>query len=363
MRFKYFIIVIQLVLFWHGGICQKAGQGKDDDATVKDDSKYSPTNLELAKFQINDIKTRGIIIRLRTDKTRIDAYKKAGNTKVAAKLEDRLEATNLLLMYAFITEWTYSPVYFMESQYTTKLLKEDTLMAKTLGLNRDTAIYCNHDSFYILDYGELMTNQPSSENTKFLERKTEQSNSAASVDCMVMKTHNQQQLQPPMPCFSKLVFEEFTSTDKLTPIELSSFLTDSFSHYLSIYPTINELIRSEAKAITKKYLDSVYYHIKYESKKLNDIYQHNNKLSSGAFGYEAPMVKGNPFQNAAKRLNNKFIAYYCRRLDKDKNILCQDDPYYWWMRNPNIRYLPYLHDIEVELKKLLDRDSTFIKIH
>jgi hypothetical protein len=179
---------------------------------------------------------------------------------------------------------------------------------------------------------------------------------------LVVKDHEQQQLQPPMPYFAKLWLEEFTSDDKLSPISLPADLAAGMAGYLDRYPTITELMRSDAKATTKKFLDSVYYHLTYEPVKDNG---ENKFVPSVAVAQTTPLVssgnepkpiKVNPFQSAAKRLNQSFIEYYCKRLDKDKNILGQEDPYYWWQRNPNIRYLLYLHDLEVGLKKTLDKN-------
>ena len=78
MRCKFLIILFLSFCLCQSGICQKKPkvQWGSDDTTI-------PTSLTLAKFQINDIKTRGIIVRLRTDKDRIAAYRKKGNTKIA----------------------------------------------------------------------------------------------------------------------------------------------------------------------------------------------------------------------------------------------------------------------------------------
>ena len=75
------------------------------------------------------------------------------------------------------------------------------------------------------------------------------------------------------------------------------------------------------------------------------------------------LTLNNAYQKAVARLNKRFIAYYCSRLDKDKNILCNDDPYYWWQRNPNIRYIAALRGLESRLTRDSDKEEKFIKPH
>src|SRR4051812_29997843 len=164
-----------------------------DTSIAAEDAKASPTNLAKARFQINDLKSRGIIVRLKTNKDRIEAYRREGYKKVADKLEENARYVNLRLVYAFVTKWTYSRVYFMESQYTKTLLLHDTLMAKTYDLQRDTAIYINRDSFYIVDFGDLMGSQL--QNGEFNHK--EESSTPVDNEALVIKDHQQNQLQPP----------------------------------------------------------------------------------------------------------------------------------------------------------------------
>lgn len=362
-----------LLLVSETGICQKVAKEKDETPVILDDAKTNPTNLAMAKFQINDIKTRGIIVRLKTNKDRISAYRRVGNTKVANGMEEKAKATNLILMYAFLTEWTYCPVFFMESQNTAKLMQSDTLIAKAFDLKHDTAIYMNHDSFYIVDFGALMENEVA-DNSKFKDfNKTEESNNPISDECLVVKNHEQKQLQQPMPLFTKVWIPELTSTDNIEPIKLADGLNDSINLYLNQYNSITDLLRSSVKAFAIRYLDSIYTHVIYVNKNIGRTNKVNKKLSFGELDSHGPIGtspgmsggggdgSGNPFQKAVRKLDKAFITYYCKRLDKDKNILCRDDIEYWWQRNPNIRYFPYLQYLETELKGSLDSGAKFTK--
>ena len=364
MRFSHLLLLFSLLL------CCESGFGQKKDTTahspIAEDAKVPPSSLNLARFQINDLKKRGIIVRLKTNKDRIAAYRNSGNSKVADKLETKSNATNLLLMYAFVTRWTYSPVYFMESQHTLKLMQKDTLIAKTYDLLRDTCIYMNHDSFYIVDYGDLMGSEIDGNHPL---QAAHQSNTPMQGVFIVVKDHNQEQLQSPMPYEAKVWLEEFTNTDKIDLINLPQTMTDSVSSLIKTGTDVTQLIKSEGKAILSQYLDSVYWHITTESKKSNDVFVTPNKnisesayAPSGVGGIASIILQtGNPFQRSVSRLNNSFIAYYCKRLDKDRNIIYTDEIRYWWQRNPNIPYLLYLRQLETRLKESLDKKPSLTK--
>ena len=360
MRFRYFILLFQLVLFCQAGICQKKEKAATRWETGNDDN---PNNLNVSRFQINDIKTRGIIVRLKTDKDRIAAYRNAGNTKVANKLEEKTKTAIKVMEYAYITNWSYSPVYFMESQNTATLMQKDTLIAKTYDLKRDTSIYMNHDSVYFVDYSQLI--ESDYEGAK-ASNPSNGSGAAESGWFMVVKDHELNQLQNPMPYKAKLWGDGFMATDKLLPIEIDKDMQDSISVYLSQYPDMNSILHSPAKKLTLKYLARIFEHVNIaetvDSSQASASVA-RKKLSLNEEYTTTKKVWGDPYTQAALRLNKHFIAYYCKRLDKDKNLLSSDDLLYWWQKNPNIRYLPSIHNLEVELKQLLDINQKFTPVH
>jgi hypothetical protein len=366
MKLKYLIILFQVLL-----ICQPVFSQKKEKAKTgweNGDDTYL-TKLDQARFLINDIKAKGIIVRLKTDKERVAAYRRSGNNKVADDIEYKDKNINLLLMYSFVTQWSYCPLYFMEAQNTSKLILHDTLIAKTFDLQRDTSIYMDHDSFYMVDYGELMENGYDGDHPK---KVAEESNNPMSGTYLVVKDHNLKQLTPPIPFHSKIWTEGFPSPKHFDVIELSQSLSDTMIYYLNKYHSTAELIKSEAKTITTQYLDSVYNHVYLNligASKVRDsttfasIYDMNStsyfKIVTNSKGRTNTLVEttndmgetGSTLIKGTKRLNALFIGYYCIRLDKDKNILSRDDLLYWWQRNPNIRYLPYLSKLEEQLKE------------
>ncbi len=333
MKFRYLLILFLLLLVSESGICQV--KEKDPDADLMGKVQATPSNLEFAKFEINDIKRRGIIIRLKTNKDRIAAYKKAGNTKVAMKMEQEAKETNLQLMDAFISHWTYCPVYFMESQNTNTLLLHDSLIAKSYDLKKDTVIYMNHDSAYFIDYGVLMANEPPSDNTNFKDlNKTEESNNPISEGCLVVKDGRSNQLQHPFPYFTKVSFMNIGKAGSSVNGENISFSPTTAATLVRLY-SLDGKTKEQKDSLSRIQTQSFDYIIKYHSKSV--------------------------YQNSVIRLNNKFIAYYCTRLDKDKDILCNNDPYYWWQRNPNIRYIVSLPKLEKELKVNSYEEPKFTK--
>jgi hypothetical protein len=331
MRFRYLILLISLLLVSQRSFCQK----KDKDVN----GYGTPTNLGMAKFQINDVKKRGVIVRLKTNKDRIAAYRKAGNIKVADKMTNDVIETNNLLMMSFITHWTYCPFYFMESQNTNHLLQHDTLIAKTYDLLRDTAIYMNPDSIYFIDYGTLMTNEHDGDNTTSKNMGiTEESNNPASEECLVVKNGMSDQLQGPFPYFAKVSFLNLDKRKSENPD--ADYHIGKFNY---VFLTLPALIKVSDKTRDQK--DTI------------------NKYLSISYNYILKNYTHGKFPNSVGRLNNKFIDYYCSRLDKDKNILCNDDPYYWWQRNPNIPYLRGLPKLEKKFKDESDKDPQFIRTY
>lgn len=353
---RHTVLILLALLLCRPATAQKLKWGSPEENAEKPAS-----NMDLSKFRINDLKARGIIVRLPTNKDRINAYRKAGNEKVAAKMEANAKATALLLMYAFITEWTYSPVYFMESQHTDKLLRQDTLIAKTFDLSQDTSICISRDSFYLVDYGELLENDYDDKHPLKGASGTGTTNSPLAGTFLVVKDHALQQLQPPMPCAWKVWFDELTSTDKIAPFEIPAAMNDSMINLLSRFNSISSIRRSDSKVPAEHYLDTFFRHIYVDTK---TAVADQAGLDASAFARSASAtakIRGNPYQISAGHLNKSFIEYYCKRLDKDKNIVCNDELYYWWMRNPNIRYLPYLARLEWQLKNLSSPDTVHTK--
>lgn len=353
-----------------------AVSGQDDDTR-----KLLPSDLARARVQINQIHSRGIIVRLQTDQNRIKALRANGYTKTAQELAQKDTLTNMILCYAFITRWAFAPVYFMESQHSRELYS-DSLIALTWDLQRDTLIHIDHDSMYIVDYGDIMENIHGPGNT------TAVSSTPMAGKYLVTKGSNLEQLTEPLPFYAKVwgnrksgtgqmgdpgheallsstpypgpggsghsvvplavgsnIFnDKYSSTDILQPISIPVDLADSIATCLSAYTSTHDMIRSGYKNALARYFMTIYDHV------------HVGSIPQGS---QKPKLWYTSLSDAADRFNEHFIQYYCKRLDKDKNIVSSDDPIYWWLRNPNIRYLPYLHDLERRLKQKLDTKEKF----
>ncbi|MCW3126565.1 MAG: hypothetical protein JWO03_2223 [Bacteroidetes bacterium] len=345
-----------------------------DTAITAEDAKASPTNLAKAKFQINDIKNRGIIVRLKTNKDRIEAYRREGYKKVADKLEESSRNTNLRLTYAFITKWTYSPVYFMESQYTRLLLLHDTLMAKTYDLQRDTAIYVNRDSFYIADYGDLMGTQLQNGQIN----RTEQSTTPVDNDAIVIKDHQQSQLQAPMPfaamagllgTYSNLAPATFSSIGTMPGSSVPMVTTggnESTGEYLHknnylrdpSLPAPDTLMLASRDTSISPYDRLSRYLVHIDGARVPPHKDSVNKYIDRIYDDIEAHKYSDKYTRITSRLNYKLIEYYCKRLSKDRNLICNDDIIYWWHRNPNIRYLTAIPLLRQQLSSITDKEPS-----
>ena len=224
----------------------------------------------------------------------------------------------------------------MESQHTAQLSR-DSLVALTWDLQRDTVIHIRHDSIYIVDYGSVM------ESVHGDGRNTEASTVPLAGSYLVTKGSDQVQLTAPMPFSAKVWGDRIVSTEAIVPLAIPGDVSDSIAQCLKKYSTMDTMIRSEYKNVLARYMLALYDHI---------------YLAPAVSGKNAK-AWGNSFTEATGRYNEHFIDYYCKRLDKDQNIIHSDSPIYWWLRNPNIRYLPYLHDLELRLKQSLDPGAKF----
>lgn len=299
------------------------------------------SDVARAHFQINDIHSRGIIVRLHTDLDRLRALRSQGYQQTADELERRDHLTNMLLCYAFITRWSFAPVYFMESQHTVQL-RRDSLVALTWDLQRDTVIHLSHDTFYLVDYGQLLDNVPGQGNT------TLSGNAPLAGSYLVTKGSDLQQLADPLPFAAKVWGDREMATDILLPVAIPADLQDSIARCLSAYSATKDMIRSPYKNALARYLMIIYEHV---------------TIGIIPPGRQKPRPWTNALTDAADRFSQHFIDYYCKRLDKDKNLISSDNPVYWWLRNPNIRYLPYLRDLELRLKQSLDTREKFTPSH
>jgi hypothetical protein len=325
MNIKPYIIILLAIGTSFVGFSQDNLPANNDNKAWA--SNASPGNAVKAEFEINDVKNRGIIVRLKTNKDRIDQYRKAGYKKVADELEQESKMLNLRLEMAFITRWTYCPVYFMESQNTRSLMLNDSLVMKTADLERDTVIYMNKDSFYLIDFGVLLGNQVEPTG----KYRSEQTGSPASDQCLVVKDHDLMQVQYPFPYFTKVLAIDIDNGPQMKGFnEGARFDYSSFGRHARA-----DMTREERDTLNR-FLDASYDYI--------ETYHSKNK-----------------FQKSVMRLNARFIDYYCKRLDKDKGVILNDDPIYWWHRNPNIPYLQALSRIEEQLKSYTAKDQKFTR--
>ena len=142
------------------------------------------------------------------------------------------------------------------------------------------------------------------------------------------------QLQFPFPYFTKVSLINLSALGKPNGVQGNAFTKKDNNDLLRLI-ALNKRTKEQSDSVIKLLAASIDYMVSY----------HNQ----------------NKFQKSVLRLNNKFIAYFCKRLDKDRNILCNEDPFYWWQRNANIQYLQALPMLEAGLKINAYQDAKFTK--
>ncbi len=140
-----------------------------------------------------------LVVRLKTKEKTIEAYRNAGNTKVADRIEADKKKENLGIIDAFEREFRFCPVRFIFSDDTRKLQARDTISL----LNSDMTVAYRgtiKDTFYLLaEYGLPLDNvRERGDEPKHYMETTEGTTPSGSQGFIVMDTAGKQ-LQPPFP--------------------------------------------------------------------------------------------------------------------------------------------------------------------
>jgi hypothetical protein len=123
--------------------------GKDYKDPDQHDRFFRRRKL-VGAWQINQLKTGALVVRLKTNKTLIDALRKNGNEVLAEKKRLETLAMNLNISRAFRTNYDFSKVYFIYSNSSDSLLNgaRSNIFLDT-NLSVDPSIVMN-EKFYLL---------------------------------------------------------------------------------------------------------------------------------------------------------------------------------------------------------------------
>lgn len=157
-----------------------------------------PNDREKAFTQIALLKNGALIVRFRTQDRKIEAYRNAGNIKLANQLEKELSDFNKALAQAFKTYYQFSKVYFMYPADYSRFLAGDTAgYFYNYNMVLDTSIAIDRlDDFFICEYGPVYAEDiidPNNARTKVV------TSTPMLQDALVIKDTDLDQLLTPFP--------------------------------------------------------------------------------------------------------------------------------------------------------------------
>jgi hypothetical protein len=161
------------------------------------------SDREKAHTQIVLLKSGALIVRLKTQDRKIEAYKNSGNTKLASKLEKELYAFNNLLVQSFIKYYNFSKVYFIfPSDYSELLNANNSGYFLNNKMQKDPSIEVNfEDDFFICEYGVVYDEDILDQNNVRTKVVT---STPRLQDALVIKDLELVQLLSPFPTFESI---------------------------------------------------------------------------------------------------------------------------------------------------------------
>jgi hypothetical protein len=123
----------------------------------KGDTSYANFNnlrFDVARAQINLLKSGALLVRLKTNINTITKLKAAGNIDLATQVERETNLRNKIIIASYIQEFTFCPVYFFYSNYSDSV-KNKSIKGIFLNTNLeiDPTIECKASFYLIADYG------------------------------------------------------------------------------------------------------------------------------------------------------------------------------------------------------------------
>ena len=268
---------------------------------------FTREEINTASRLIYKLKNDTIIVRLKTNKKQIEAYRKSGNKKVADKIEEKSLIKNLRIISACIKYLNYCPIYFMDSESQEYFTQTDTLIISDLVPTDQKKIALNHKRIFYLDFGQLYARERSSEWKYKDYGKTEEGGSSISDEAFVLRNAKGEQLAPPFPFYSVITLQGGKkSKERAEPID--------------------------------------------EFIKINAV-DKNAKLAKS-------LEKVNEWDAAILRLNYRLIYYFSKVTGA---YATAEQTKSWYEKNPNKHYYDSWLQIEKKLQSILSKESHFTK--
>lgn len=182
----------------------------------------------MESFETIDLLKKGaLIVRLRTNSKKIDAYRSAGNTDLADKLEEQQHSRNLDMLLAFKTNFDFCPVYFIWSEdYKRVLDGEKSSFFLDENMEVDSSIVLTQNYFLFCDFGPVYVQAIADQ---YDPKNKMVSSTPAFQEALVIKDTSLTQLLDPFPFYVKVRFFEFASAAEKMNSSLYKYLSKSWS--------------------------------------------------------------------------------------------------------------------------------------
>ena len=174
----------------------------------KEDIKKAKQEAKLkAKEQISQLHNGILLVRLSTRKKSIAAMRKANKNELANKTENKLRKKNIEIISAFKSNFDFCPVYFFYSDYSKYVRKNqlDSVVFLNDSLQPDSNIKVANKKFLTAQFG---TTEPDTKTyssythfDKGEKTTTYYGGSALTLNALVMKNNQLEQLRKPFPYY------------------------------------------------------------------------------------------------------------------------------------------------------------------
>lgn len=220
--------------------------------------KYSRRAVQVAAWQIQNLKFGALVVRLQNQKRQIEAYKKVGNEKAMLQTIARTEYFNSLIMRSYKTYFTFCKVYFIYGQSSDSLLKgvkQGVFVDSTMKVN--PAIVMN-ENYYIIAEPDYVYNSTIGFVPEDSARIVIESGAQTISAPIVLKNKYGHQLKPPFPYYTnKIKVFTYEPLNAKWPVEISE----------GVY---KEVKIEYGKKFSSKVLD---FHVDNMNASINEFYQ------------------------------------------------------------------------------------------
>jgi hypothetical protein len=163
--------------------------------------KYGRRSVQVAAWQVQNLKFGALVVRLQNNKRKIEAYRKVGNEQAALETIARTQYLNKVLMKSFMARYNFSKVYFIYAQSSDSLLKgvkQGIFIDTTLKVNNSIVM---NENYYILEEPDYVYNSTigfvKEDSAKFVT----EAGARTVYAPMVLKNKYGHQLKDPFPFY------------------------------------------------------------------------------------------------------------------------------------------------------------------